>query len=160
MIRPARPDDTPGLLAMTAATGVFKPMEVDTLREVLDDYHAENEADGHRCFVLAEAGELLGFEYHGPEPMTEGTWTLWWIVVRPDTQGRGVGARLLTFAEDDARGRGGRVLFVETSGLPRYEPTRRFYLKYGYDEEARLRDYYAAGDDQVVFRKVLTGQPG
>ena len=155
MIRPATPADTPDLLALTAATGVFKPLEVDTLREVLDDYYAHERAAGARCFVLEGDGQLLGFEYHAPEPMTVGSWALWWIVVRADTQGQGLGRRLLAFAEADARERGAGVLFVETSGTPHYEPTRRFYLKYGYDQEARLRDYYAPGDDQVIFRKAL-----
>lgn len=153
MIRPAAPADSPALLQLTAATGVFKPMEVDVLKGVLDDYHADD--PGHRCFVLEEQGQIVGYVYHGMEAMTEGTWFLWWIAVRPHTQGKGIGARLLKFVEDDVRGQGGRVLFIETSGLPHYEPTRRFYLKHGYDQEARLRDFYAAGDDKVVFRKVL-----
>jgi hypothetical protein len=46
-------------------------------------------------------------------------------------------------------------MFVETSGLPTYERTRRFYLKNGYEREATLRDYYRDGDDLVVFRKRL-----
>jgi GNAT superfamily N-acetyltransferase len=154
MIRPAAPADIPTLVEVAGQTGVFKPMELDTLHEVLDDYFAGNDQAGHRCFVLDEAGPIA-FEYHGPEAMTEGTWCLWWIAVRPDTQGKGLGARLLHFAEQDIRAQGGRVLFIETSGLPYYDPTRRFYLKYGYDAEARLRDFYAAGDDKVVFRKVL-----
>ena len=155
MIRPATPDDTPELLALTAATGMFKPLEVDTLREVLDDYYAHEQAAGARCFVLEVDGQRLGFEYHAPEPMTVGTWALWWIVVRPDLQGQGYGRRLLEFAEADAREQGAGVLFVETSGTPHYEPTRRFYLKYGYEQEARLRDYYGPGDDQIIFRKAL-----
>jgi GNAT superfamily N-acetyltransferase len=155
MIRPATPEDTPALLAMTTATGVFKPMEVDTLDVVLTDYHAQARDAGDRCFVLEQDGGPIAFEYHAAEPMTEGTWCLWWIVVRPDIQGKGHGARLLEFVEDDARSRGARVLFVETSGLPHYEPTRRFYLRHGYAAEARLRDFYADGDDQVVFRKRL-----
>jgi ribosomal protein S18 acetylase RimI-like enzyme len=155
MFRPAQPADTPALLAMTAATNVFKPMEVDTLKEVLDDYHAHEAAAGARCFVLEQQDEVVGFEYHAGEPMTDGTWALWWIVVKPHTQGRGLGARLLKHAEDDARTHGARVFFIETSGLPQYDPTRRFYLKYGYEQEARLRDFYAAGDDQVIFRKAL-----
>ena len=155
MIRPATPDDTVHLLALTAATGVFKPLEVETLREVLDDYYDHEAAAGHRCFVLADGPHLLGFEYHAPEPMTVGSWALWWIVVRADQHGQGLGRRLLAFAEEDARGCGANVLWVETSGTPHYEPTRRFYLKHGYDQEARLRDYYAAGDDQIIFRKAL-----
>ena len=46
-------------------------------------------------------------------------------------------------------------MLIETSSLPHYELTRRFYLKHHYDQEAILRDYYADGDDMVVFRKHL-----
>jgi len=155
MIRPAAAVDTPTLLEMTAATGYFKPLEVDALREVLDDYHDHNQFDGNRCFVLEEEGKLLGFVYHAPEPMTEGSWSLWWIVVRPDAQGKGHGGLLLDFVEGDARRHGARMLFVETSGLPLYESTRQFYLRNGYHEEARVRDFYAEGDDQVYYRKRL-----
>lgn len=50
---------------------------------------------------------------------------------------------------------GQRVLLVEKSGLPDFTLTRKFYAKCGYEEEARIRDYYAAGDDMVLFRKAL-----
>jgi hypothetical protein len=62
----------------------------------------------------------------------------------------------MKFVEEDIRKAGGRVLFIETSGLPHYDPTRRFYLKLGYEQGAVLRDYYADGDDMVVFRKRLS----
>ena len=48
-----------------------------------------------------------------------------------------------------------RVMFIETSSLPHYELTRRFYEKHDYDVTGVLRDYYADGDDMVVFRKKL-----
>ena len=53
------------------------------------------------------------------------------------------------------RGRGERLLLVETSGLGSFDLTRQFYRKNGYDEEARIRDYYGPGDDKVIFRKAL-----
>jgi hypothetical protein len=52
--------------------------------------------------------------------------------------------------------RGGRMLIVETSGSPDFERTRKFYIQCGYEEEARIRDFYATDDDKVVFRKVLS----
>jgi GNAT superfamily N-acetyltransferase len=155
MIRPVVPADTPKLLAMAAATDVFRPLEIDALNEVLDDYHDHAQAHGDRCFAFEADGQVRGFEYHGLEPMTEKCWSLWWIVVKPGTQGKGIGAKLLKFAEDDARAQGARIFFLETSGMPHSEKTRKFYLKNGYEQEGRLRDFYAPGDDQVIFRKVL-----
>jgi ribosomal protein S18 acetylase RimI-like enzyme len=153
MMRPATPEDTHALLALTAETGFFKPLEIDTLHHVLQDYHELSQAEGERCFVREMDGTILGFVFYAPEPMTEGSWSLWWIVVRSGIQGKGVGGELLRFVEEDVRGHGARVLWVETTGLPHYEPTRRFYLKHGYEIEAHLRDYYADADDQILFRK-------
>jgi hypothetical protein len=44
-------------------------------------------------------------------------------------------------------------MIVETSSRDDYAPTRRFYNKRGYEEAARLRDFYAPGDDRVVLSK-------
>jgi hypothetical protein len=40
--------------------------------------------------------------------------------------------------------------------LPTFERTRAFYAKNGYDQEARIRDFYKSGEDKIVFRKALT----
>lgn len=54
---------------------------------------------------------------------------------------------------------GERILLVETSGLPTYAGMRTFYQRIGYEEEARIRDFYAIDDDKVVFRKALLPSP-
>jgi GNAT superfamily N-acetyltransferase len=153
MIRPTTPADTPTLLALAAGTGVFKPHEVQTLREVLDDFHANPLISGHRCVSYELDGQVIGFAYYAPTPMTDRTWTLWWIAVSKQTQTRGVGSKLLQYLEDDIRKENARLLALETSSLPGYEPTRRFYLKHGYTQSALVRDYYAEGDDMVFFSK-------
>lgn len=154
MIRPADPADADRLVELTAATGFFRPEEIDTLRGVLDAYFG-GDSPGHALFASELDGRTDGYVYLGEAEMADRTWYVWWIAVDPTTQGRGVGRELLRFAEDEARRRGGRVMFIETSGLPFYEPTRRFYLKNGYDREATLRDFYRDGDDLVIFRKRL-----
>ncbi len=155
MIRPTVPADTPTLLQIAEGTGVFKPHEIVALREVLDDYHEANHADGHRSVTYEQDGQIIGFAYYAPAAMTDRTWYLYWIAVSRQIQARGVGGGLLHFVEEDIRNQQGRVLFLETSSLPHYELTRKFYLKHGYEMMAVLRDYYSDGDDMVVFRKRL-----
>jgi ribosomal protein S18 acetylase RimI-like enzyme len=155
MPRPADPADTDALAALTAGTGFFKPLELDALREVLDDYHAGNAELGHRCFVWDEAGAPVGYVYHAPAPMTDRTWYLYWIAVDVARQGRGLGGELLAFVERDVREQDGRLLLIETSSTAHYEPTRRFYRKYGYDQPATVPDFYGDGDGMVVYSKRL-----
>lgn len=155
MIRPTTPADTPALLALTGGAGVFTTHDVEALKEVLEDYHASNHAFGHRCVTCERGGEVIGFAYYAPVAMTDRTWNLWWIVVSKQTQARGTGGQLLKHVEDAARKENGRLLIAETSSLPTYELTRRFYEKNGYSIAAALKDYYADGHDMVIYGKRL-----
>ena len=156
MIRPTVPADTAALVELARETGVFKPHEIVALKEVLDDYHGEYQGEGHFCVTYEDNGETLGFAYYAPASMTVCSWYLYWIAVKKNTQAKGLGGQLLSYVEDDIRLRQkGAVLFIETSSLPHYELTRRFYLKKGYAQDAVLHDYYAPGDDMVVFRKAV-----
>ena len=158
LIRPALPADTPRLLELTAGTGVFKPFEIEVLKEVLDDYHARGPDSEHVAVVAEEGGQIVGYVYYAPEIMTDRSWYIYWIAVAQDVQAKGVGGRLLRHAEDDVKKKGGRMMFLEVSSLPHSELTRRFYLKNGYEVTGVLRDLYSDGDDMVVFRKRLSGQ--
>ena len=153
VIRPAAPADTPDLVRIAEGTGVFKPLEIDTLDEVLSDYYAGNRALGHLAITLETNGRIVGFAYYAPAAMTDRSWYLYWIAVEKGDQARGLGGKLLRAVEGDVAAVGGRVLFIETSSLPNYEPTRRFYLKHGYEQDAAVHDYYADGDHMVIFRK-------
>ncbi len=153
MIRPTIPADTPILVPMADQTGVFKPMEIKALEEVLDDYHESNQAASHRAVCHERDGRVVGFAYFAPASMTDRTWYLWWIFVGKDCQAGGIGSELLRFAEEEIRRSRGRMLLVETSSLPHYDLTRKFYLKHGYEQATVLADFYSEGDDMVVFRK-------
>ena len=48
-----------------------------------------------------------------------------------------------------------RQVYIETSNREQYAPTRGFYLRCGYRQEALLKDFYAVGDDKVIYGKVL-----
>lgn len=156
MIRPTIPADAAAIIALSVAAGIFPANETEALSKVLADYFGGNLDDGHRWVTDEEEGELHGVAYCAPDLMADRTWYLYMIAVRPDFQGRGRGTALMQHVETALRASGDRLLLVETSGLPNYECTRAFYAKCGYEKEARIRDFYAAGDDKVVFRKVLT----
>ena len=153
MIRPTMPDDTPALLEIARGTGVFKPIEIIALQEVLDDYHAREHANGHRAVTSERDGRAVGFAYYAPAAMTDRTWYLYWIAVTKQIQAKGIGSTLLKYVEDSVREQRGRLLLIETSSLPYYELTRKFYLKHGYQETATIADFYAEGDSMVVYAK-------
>jgi GNAT superfamily N-acetyltransferase len=153
MIRTTLEPETGILLTIAEETGVFKPLEIVALREVLDDYHAGQHDSDHRAVTYEQDGRPIGFAYYAPTPMTERTWHLYWIFISKMIQAKGIGARLLKHVETDIARSGGRMLLIETSSLPHYELTRKFYLKHGYEQAAVVRDFYADGDDQVIFRK-------
>jgi GNAT superfamily N-acetyltransferase len=155
MIRTTLESETVALLAIAEGTTVFKPLEIEALKEVLDDYHEGNRQLGHRAITFEQDSQPVGFAYYAPTPMTDHTWHLYWIFVSKTIQAKGIGAQLLKFVEDDILASGGRLFLIETSSLPSYQPTRNFYRKHGYEQAATIRDFYMDGDDQVIFRKHL-----
>jgi ribosomal protein S18 acetylase RimI-like enzyme len=162
MIRPSKPDDMAAILSIAEAIG-FQLSELEVIRKLLTDYFTDG--SGHDSLQNSNAerfwltnhqnnGEIVGVAYCEPERMTDQTWNLQLIAIHPNHQGQGHGGKLLRHVEETLKACGGRMLLVET--LANFDLAQAFYRKYGYEEEARIRDFYAAGDDKVVFRKVLT----
>ena len=152
---PLRPTHRASLEALLEAAEVFRDDEIAVALELVDAVLARPDHPDYTFAVAEAGGEPAGYACWGPTPCTLGTFDLYWIVVHPRWQGRGIAGRLLRAAEEDMAGRGGRLSVIETSSLPRYEPARRFYLRSGYTEAARLPEFYAPGDDKVLFLKRL-----
>ena len=53
------------------------------------------------------------------------------------------------------RARSGRLLLVETSSTAAYARARHLYETSGYRREAVVHDFYARGDDLVIYVKDL-----
>jgi D-alanine-D-alanine ligase len=156
-IRQSEARDRDAVLRMLEGTGFFRPDELEIAREVLDEALDKGPTGHYQSFVAEDdAGSACGWVCFGPTPCTLGTFDIYWIVVDPTRQTRGTGKALMAYAERLIAERGGRLVVAETSGLPRYEPTRRFYLKIGYHEACRAKDFYAPGDDKVLYSKFLT----
>ena len=143
-------DDIPGLQAVLEATGLFPPeLLPDFLEPVLT---GDSPALWRTGWV---DGTPAGLVFTEPEPMTDGTWNMRALGVVPGHQGRGLGRAVVAAVEEDLASAGQRILIVDTSGTADFAGARAFYAALGYDEEARIRDFWAEGDDKVTFRKPL-----
>ena len=154
LIRKFEKADIEPLAEIVRATKVFHEEEVDVAIELMEI--AANEKDQKDYFLYSyvdESGTLQGYYCVGPTPMTKSTYDLYWIAVHPRMHRKKIGRDLLEHCEQQVKGMGGTLLVVETSSQPKYEPTRKFYLRHQYTETAHIKDYYAPGDDLVIYTK-------
>ncbi len=153
-----RPEDRDTVRRLVGSTGVFSPVEIDVAVELVDDgLNRGRQSDYH--FVFAEhGGQTVGYTCYGPIALTAASFDLYWIAVDKTLHGRSIGRLLLERTEELIGQAGGRQVYIETSNRHQYAPTRGFYLRCGYDQEALLKDFYAAGDDKVIYVKTL-GEP-
>ena len=146
-IRPAGAEDIAAIGRLAEATDLF-PAEM--LGDMIAGYPNGLNPD---LWFVAEEADVLGFGFCEPERMADGAWNLLAIGVSPDRQGQGIGAAMLGYLEAALTKAEARILIVETLGTHDLQPTRDFYLKNGFDEEARIREFYEDGGDKVVFWK-------
>jgi GNAT superfamily N-acetyltransferase len=153
-----RESDRAAVLAVVKATGFFSEEEEAIAVELVDEALARGPASGYE-FLFADAPDqaekILGYTCFGPIPGTESSFDLYWIAVTPTGQGKGLGRHLLLATEEAARRLGATHIYADTSGQDKYAPTRAFYTRMGYQAEAVLRDYFAPGDDKILFSKAF-----
>lgn len=139
-------------------TEFFRADEVDVAVELVDEHLARGVASGYH-FVFAEIeGIVVGYACYGPIACTVASYDLYWVAVDPTQQGQGIGRHLMYAAESQTAAAGGRRVYIDTSGQPKYEPTRAFYERSGFRCAARLVDFYAPGDDRLIYEKVLASE--
>ncbi len=112
-------------------------------------------------FVFAELdGRTIGYTCYGPIALTAASFDLYWIAVDKSLHGQKIGQKLLEKTEALIHADGGRQVYIETSNREHYGSTRGFYLRTGYQQAALLKDFYAPGDDKVIYAKVLHAKNG
>jgi ribosomal protein S18 acetylase RimI-like enzyme len=151
-LRPLAAADRRRIEEITRAVSVFREDEVPVALEVFDGAVA-----GSPDYVALGATvdeRLVGWICWGPTPCTLGTYDLYWMAVDPAAQAAGIGTALLREMEGRLAG-SARLIVVETAGRPDYRPTRAFYEARGYRKASVIPDFYAPGDDQVVYVKAL-----
>lgn len=160
-IRALHPDHRTQVEEIVRSTGVFSGDELAVALEVFDDATSgEAAADGYELVGAFEGDRLVGYACYGATPATDRTFDLYWIAVHPEAQRGGAGSALMDEVERRLAGRAARLIVIETSSRDDYRPTRTFYHKRGYQETARLRDFYAPGDDRVVLSRRMSPELG
>ena len=150
-IRKVKKEDLVGIKEVLDSSELF-PSEF--LEDMINDYF--NNPDSEDIwFCKSENGRIVSFGYCAPEKFTEGTYNLYAIAVRKESQGKGIGKKMMNHIENLLSRTGNRILIVETSGGPQFELTREFYHKCNYTEEATIRDFWNEGEGKVIFWKKL-----
>jgi ribosomal protein S18 acetylase RimI-like enzyme len=146
--------DREAVMELIHATAMFTEEEERVAAELIDIYLTQPGQKDYAIDVAEnDTGAVEGYICYGPTPMTEGTMDLYWIAVHPSRHNRGCGKALVAHLENTLRENKGRLILIETSSKEKYAPTRQFYLRLGYQEAARIKDYYRPGDDRIIFCK-------
>jgi len=154
-IREMTKRDKQPLMSILQETPEFTPSELIVAEEVIDCYLEDPIRSGYRILIAEYDASVCGYICYGPTPLTQGTWDLYWAAVARKMRGKGIGKALWEKAEDDIRKDGGRLAVIETSSKPDYEQTRRFHQSRGYDNVGCIADFYAPGDDMLIYVKRL-----
>jgi len=149
------PGDPGVVREIVASTGFFYDHEIDIAVELVEERLQKGLKSGYHFLFAEQGGRTVGYSCYGEIACTDGSYDLYWIAVRNDCRSQGIGRILLEKTETRIAGLKGRVIWVETSGQDKYLPTRKFYLRFAYKEEAVLKGFYGPGDDKFIYTKRL-----
>jgi ribosomal protein S18 acetylase RimI-like enzyme len=138
------------------STEFFYEFEIKIALEIADEAISKGmDESGYYWLTIKDNDELVAFSNYGKDDFSTHSWDLYWIAVDHNSRHKNLGSALLKAVEDDVRKRGGKILWIDTSGRPLYAATEGFYVKNGYKLQASLKDYYAPGDPKQIYSKVL-----
>lgn len=161
--------DDDQVIDVLVASSLFDRDDVPLLRSLLMAHHDGTAAAGQRWSVItgrtpaenddqqpqAGAENIFGTALYRPVEAADRVWDLTMIGVRADSQNLGFGRGLLEHLEGQLQSEHQRLIVVQTSGLQRFERTRAFYRTLGYTQHGRVPDYWADGDDMLLYSKPL-----
>jgi ribosomal protein S18 acetylase RimI-like enzyme len=147
--------DVATVASILKGSGFFNEEEQEVGVSLVQERLDKGEACGYFFQFSEQNGNVQGYTCFGPIPGTQSSYDLYWIAVDSALRGKGLGTELLVNTEHEIAKRGGTRVYIETSSTPLYVPTRSFYERNGYMLEAELIDYYAPGDNKLLYVKAL-----
>ena len=181
-VRPATPEDRAAIYDVLMTSGVFGKVDAECVDEMFvgtwaalstnpdaDTYHwliaqTQDVAQDTPPNAVQDAGSIptnqsiqsiIGFACYGTESLTQGTWDLFWVCVRPEGRGMGAGRALLQESVAGAKANGARMMVIYTSSTPPYVAARAVYEAGGFSRAAVVSNYYDDGDDLHIYSRRL-----
>jgi len=150
-----RPSDAERIREIFVSSGFFSKEEIDVAVELVQERLGKGLVSGYYFLFAEKDDQVIGYSCFGPIPCTTESYDIYWIAVQNDLRRSGLGRKILERVEQKIREVGGKRIYVETASRDQYTPTRSFYMRCGYKEEATLRDFYSPGDSKIIYLKVL-----
>jgi len=151
--RPLSIDDhVPTRVLLMGALGVTP--YVDRAMEVLQRAERGNDVE-HRALVIARDGTVAALALFGLVAGAIGVSKLHAAVVAPSVRVEEVGERIVSAVLDTARREGGRLVVAELPDDPVVCQLRALLASAGFEEEARVSDFYRDGVDLTLLRRAL-----
>jgi len=109
-IRKFKNKDREKIIKILNETNMFTEEEINVAIEVIDDFLARQEESGYEIYSAVDDEDAsIGYICFGKRPLTQGTYDVYWIAVDPSLQGNGIGKKLMKFAEQKIKEKGGNV---------------------------------------------------
>ena len=141
--RPLLPEDSQGTRVLLMGTLGITPY-IDRALEVLS--HAERGNDPeHRAMVIARDGTVAGLALFGMIAGTKYAARLHTAVLAPGVRGDDVGTRLMRSVSNAAREAGAGFMLAELPDDPAIGAVLALLREHGFEEEARVPDFYREG---------------
>ena len=156
VLKGIEPQDKIAIEDILRSTKFFYEFEIQTALEIADEtLNKGGEKSGYYWMKIVDEDGLVAFANYGKNAFSTHSWDLYWIAVHRESRNKKLGSLLLRAIEKDVIDRGGKILWIETSGRPLYASTEGFYHNNGYELQASLKEFYGPGDPKQIYSKVL-----
>jgi ribosomal protein S18 acetylase RimI-like enzyme len=123
--------------------------------DLFDEHLLKGETSNYKFMLHEKDGELLAYGCYGLIKLSNRRYHLHWLAVDRNHQKHGLGVQLEAAIASKIRAINGVKIYAEISNRDYHAPVRVFYEKCGYRLAAAIADYYADGDDKVLYVKDL-----
>ncbi|NBX66546.1 MAG: N-acetyltransferase [Proteobacteria bacterium] len=146
--------DVQAVMSLVSKLSVFSDTEIAVAGDLVAEA-ISGEEEYFFVFYRTPDRQIAGYSCYGTIPLTKSAYDLYWIAIDPAYRGIGLADKIIKLTHERIRQGNGDQVYAETSSLPQYEAARKFYLRQGYTEIARYKNFYKPGDDKLVYRKEL-----